>query len=148
MLVPESVDQLRRRARTAVPGARGRATAALERRRGDRDPPTVLVVGPGPYSQSGVWSVVEKLIGSSLAWRFDLLTEATHRGPSATGSHGALKAAQAALGLVRVTARLARGVDVVYVHVSWGWSLRRKAVVAELTRVFGRPYVLHVHGSR
>lgn len=105
--------------------------------------PRVLVVGPGPRSAGGIWSVMSTMLASPLADRFELRRIATHR----DGSPWA-KLAQAASGLSRVALSLLRGSpDVVWVHSSADASLRRKAIVVALSRLFRTPVVFHVHGS-
>ena len=105
--------------------------------------PRVLVAGPSRRAAGGVAAVLETLIGSGLADRFELVHVVTHRDAGGVG-----KAVQALTGFARASLLLAtRQVDVVYVLTSSGFSLRRKAVVAALARLVRRPYVVHVHAS-
>lgn len=87
--------------------------------------------------------VVETLLGSSLADRFELVVVPTFRDAGRLG-----KALHAVRGIGRSALLLATShVDLVYLQTSSGFSFRRKALVAALARVFRRPYVLHVHAS-
>jgi glycosyltransferase involved in cell wall biosynthesis len=87
--------------------------------------------------------VIGSLAASPLGDQFDLVMVATHTDSGRMG-----KALQAVAGGVRAASLLAaRRCDLVYLHSSTGPSLRRKAAVAALTRLAGRPYVIHIHGS-
>ena len=114
------------------------------RNRGSRDGrPTVMVVGPNLGAAGGVAVVLETLLASGLADRFELLHVVTHRDTGRVG-----KALSAFAGLTRAAWLLGtRRVDIVYLLTSSGFSLRRKAAVAMLARLARRPYVIHVHAS-
>jgi glycosyltransferase involved in cell wall biosynthesis len=102
-----------------------------------------MVVGPGRQGAGGIAVVVERLMTSALADRYELVHVLTHR-----DSGPLRKALQAVAGLTRASWLLAAGrVDLVYLLTSSGFSLRRKAAVAALARLARRPYVVHVHAS-
>lgn len=105
--------------------------------------PRVLIAGPAPDAAGGVAVVIERLVASRLAERFDLSYVSTHR-----DAQDVRKAATALVGTARCAWLLAlRRVDLVYLHASSGYSLRRKAAIALLATLARRPYVLHVHAS-
>ena len=102
-----------------------------------------MVVGPNLGAAGGVAVVLETLLASGLADRFELLHVVTHRDTGRVG-----KALSAFAGLTRAAWLLGtRRVDLVYLLTSSGFSLRRKAAVAMLARLARRPYVVHVHAS-
>jgi glycosyltransferase involved in cell wall biosynthesis len=103
----------------------------------------VLLAGPSPDAAGGVAVVIARLIGSELADRFELVPVTTHRDAGRAG-----KAWTAAVGIARgAWLVLSRRVDLVYLHASSGFSLRRKAAIALVARLARTPYVLHVHAS-
>ena len=105
--------------------------------------PRVMLVGPGPGGKGGIAVAIETIATSPLADRFQLVVVVTHSSSSRPG-----KALHALLGIGRAAFLLAlRRVDVVYLHVSSGFSLRRKALVAAMARLARRPYVVHVHAG-
>jgi glycosyltransferase involved in cell wall biosynthesis len=64
-------------------------------------------------------------------------------------SRGAGSLALAPFHLARTLARVAApGVDLVHINLSSHGSVTRKLTVAATARRFGRPYVVHLHGSR
>ena len=102
-----------------------------------------MIVGPGRTGKGGIATVIETIATSPLAERFELVLVTTH-----TTSGRARKALQAVLGIARAASLLAlRRVDLVYLHASSGFSLRRKAFVAMIARLSRRPYVVHVHAG-
>jgi glycosyltransferase involved in cell wall biosynthesis len=102
-----------------------------------------MIVGPSMHASGGCAVVIRTLATSQLAERFDLVLVATHRDAGRLG-----KTARGVAGMACAAWLLARRrVDLVYLHASSGFSLRRKAVVAAIARVARRPYVVHVHGS-
>jgi glycosyltransferase involved in cell wall biosynthesis len=102
-----------------------------------------MLVGPGHGGKGGIAVVIETIATSQLAERFELVVVTTH----VTSSRGG-KALQALLGIGRAAFLLAlRRVDLVYLHVSSGFSLRRKALVAAMASLARRPYVVHVHAG-
>jgi glycosyltransferase involved in cell wall biosynthesis len=102
-----------------------------------------MVVGPIPGAAGGIAVVLETLLTSQLADRYELQLVATHRDAGRMG-----KALQAVRGLLQSSLLLTgRRVDLVYLHMSSGSSLRRKAAIAALARLARRPYVLHVNAS-
>jgi glycosyltransferase involved in cell wall biosynthesis len=104
-------------------------------------PPRVLVVGPGPGSAGGVWTVIATVLASPLGERLALRHVATHRDGS-----GREKLTAAAVGVGRVAlALLRRQADVVWVHMSADFSFRRKTAVVALARAARLPVMLHVH---
>jgi len=105
--------------------------------------PRVMIVGPGPGGAGGIAVVIETLVASPLADRYELLQVVTHIDSAPTG-----KALRAVMGIARAAYLLAlRRVDLVYLHASSGPSLRRKALVAAIARLARRPYVVHVHAG-
>ncbi len=103
----------------------------------------VLIAGPGRRSAGGISAVIETLASSELAVRYELVIVETHRDGSK-----ARKLAQAIAAMSRVAVLLAaRRIDLAYLHASSDASFRRKAVLAAMTRLAGRPYVVHVHAS-
>ena len=105
--------------------------------------PCVVIVGPTIGGAGGIAVVTETLLESSLAARFELVHVATH------ADSGAIRKSLVAFaGIARVAFRIAtRKADLVYLHTSSGFSLRRKATVAMLARLGRCAYVVHVHGS-
>lgn len=102
-----------------------------------------MLVGPGPGGKGGIAVVIETIATSQLAERFRLVVVPTH-----STSGRARKALRAVLGIGRAGLLIAlRRVDLVYLHVSSGFSLRRKALVATIARVARLPYVVHVHAG-
>jgi glycosyltransferase involved in cell wall biosynthesis len=102
-----------------------------------------MIVGPGPGGAGGIAVVIETLVASPLADRYELLQVVTHIDSAPTG-----KALRAVMGIARAAYLLAlRRVDLVYLHASSGPSLRRKALVAAIARLARRPYVVHVHAG-
>jgi glycosyltransferase involved in cell wall biosynthesis len=105
--------------------------------------PRVMIVGPGPGGAGGIAVVIETLVASPLAERYELRQVVTHTDSGRTG-----KALRAAMGIARAVYLLAlRRVDLVYLHASSGPSLRRKSLVAAIARLARRPYVVHVHAG-
>lgn len=100
-------------------------------------------MGPAPGGAGGIAVVIDSLFASQLASRFTLVRVVTHvdAGP-------VRKSLRALTGIAKAALLLAtRRVELVYLHTSSGFSLRRKAVVAALANLFGRPYVVHVNSS-
>lgn len=106
--------------------------------------PRVVMVGPGPDSAGGVWSVMSTVLGSALADRYVVTAVATHRdgNPLRKGGEGLR-------GLGRVAAMLARRhpPDLIWLHTASGFSFRRKAIAALMAHLRGVPYIVHVHGA-
>lgn len=101
----------------------------------------VVMVGPEPWVGGGISAVAGSLLDSDLPQRCRLtyLAEGTRRGLG----RKLFRFAAALVGLVR---RLAlRQVDVVHLHVGGGGSLYRHALYLALSRLAGRPVVLHWH---
>lgn len=110
---------------------------------GDGDRPRVLVVGPGPRSAGGIWTVIATMMDSPLGRRYALRRVTTHRDGGA-----AAKLGQAVAGIATVAGILARRrADLVWVHTSADASFRRKAVVTALARLRRTPVVMHSHAS-
>ncbi|MCS6843185.1 MAG: glycosyltransferase family 4 protein [Caldilineales bacterium] len=102
----------------------------------------ILMIGPEPHVGGGISAVAGALLESDLPQRCRLtyLAEgARRRGPGVK----LVRFLTALGGLVR---RLAQGqVDVVHLHVGGGSSLYRHALYLALSRLAGRPAVLHWH---
>jgi glycosyltransferase involved in cell wall biosynthesis len=86
--------------------------------------------------------VVDVLCRSPLKDRYRLQRIGMHRDGSAAG-----KALAAARGLGRLTRALAARPDLAWIHATKGASLRRKSLAAALCRIFGVPYILHLHNA-
>ncbi len=103
----------------------------------------ILVVGPGPNSAGGVWSVLSTLLGSDLSRRYELRHVATHRDGSGSDK---LKAALG--GYLRILIQLVTNrPDAVWINTSANASFRRKSIAMALTAAFGVPRVVHVHAG-
>jgi glycosyltransferase involved in cell wall biosynthesis len=104
---------------------------------------SVLMVGTHTTTMGGISTVVRGYMEGGLPDRVPLRYVTTHRDGSA-----ARKALVAAVGYVRIAFELLRMPSpLVHIHLSSRASYWRKAWVCRIARLFGRPYVLHVHGS-
>jgi glycosyltransferase involved in cell wall biosynthesis len=101
------------------------------------------MVGTDLTGRGGIRTVVQGYAAAGLFDRIDCTYVTTHR----FGSHWR-KLSAALSGWFRVAARL-RTLDapLVHIHISYGASFWRKAVVCLLARLARRPYLLHVHGD-
>ena len=125
-----------------------RAADGAEGRAAGRPRPCIMVVGP-TGGEGGIATVIGTLLESTLAIRFDLVHVATHSGAAPHSGAGRIgKGLYFLDGFAHAVVGLAtRRVDLVYLHTSSGYSMRRKAAVAMLARLARKPYVVHVHGS-
>lgn len=103
----------------------------------------VIMVSPGIAEKGGISSVVRSLMDSELATTWRIRQIDTVRGA------GLLRHLHGLVGVVRALLAVAyRPSVVVHVHMSYGGSFWRKAVVLAAARAWGRGSVLHLHGSR
>src|SRR5262249_55228022 len=99
--------------------------------------------GTSPDVRGGISSVVRGYHSGGLFRRFDLRYVPTHRDGTATQKAvAALKGYVAFSGLLFTSAA-----PLVHIHLPSRASFWRKAVVCAMSRLRGRPYVLHVHGA-
>ena len=104
---------------------------------------SVLMVGTSPDVRGGISSVVRGYHSGGLFRRFDIRYVPTHRdGTSFQKAVAALKGYATFSGLL-----FTASAPLVHIHLASRASFWRKAVVCALTRLRGRPYVLHVHGA-
>jgi len=104
---------------------------------------SVLMVGTDPASLGGIRAVVQSYRDGGLFERFPVTYVATHRdgGPWR-------KLARALGGWARVAVSLATlDRPLVHVHTASRASFWRKSIVCGMTRLAGRPYLLHLHGG-
>lgn len=106
--------------------------------------PRVLILGPGPKSPGGMWSMVDTALHSPLRDRYDMARISTHReGPAA------LRVAVAARAGALLLARLiARRPDLLWIHMSARGSVQRKALLMAIARPIRVPVIVHSHGSQ
>ena len=103
----------------------------------------VIMVSPGIAEKGGISSVVRSLTDSELATRWRIRQIDTVRGA------GLSRHVHGAVGVVRAVCAIAlTPAAIVHVHMSYGGSFWRKAVVLAAARALGRGSVLHLHGSR
>lgn len=104
---------------------------------------SVLMVGTHQTTMGGIASVVRGYIEGGLFEKWPLRYVATHRDGS-----GLQKAWACVGGYTQVLqALLSLPEPLLHIHLSQRASFWRKTGVCALARLFGRPYVLHVHGS-
>ncbi|MEP7245325.1 MAG: glycosyltransferase family 4 protein [Gammaproteobacteria bacterium] len=104
---------------------------------------SVLMVGTHTQAMGGISTVVRGYQDGGLFERFDCVYVDTHRDGS-----GWLKAWAAVSGWCRIAFYLTKlEAPLVHIHMSSRASFWRKAVICLLARAWGRPYVVHVHGS-
>lgn len=104
---------------------------------------SVLMVGTDLRSMGGIRTVVQGYIDAGLFERIDCTYVSTHRFVSSWR-----KILIALTGWMRVALRLRTlAAPLVHIHLSSRASFWRKWVVCLLSRLAGRPYLLHVHGS-
>ncbi len=127
----------------ACPATRVPATLGPQTRVGGKPCRSVLMVGTSPDVRGGISSVVRNYYSGGLFRRFEIRYVPTHRdGTAAQKALAALKA-YVTLSALLLTA----AAPLVHIHLSSRASFWRKAIVCAMTRMRGRPYVLHVHGS-
>jgi glycosyltransferase involved in cell wall biosynthesis len=108
-----------------------------------RDPKKITIVAPGPNSEGGVRSVVERIY-TRLESRADI--EVTW-----IGSHRSGNAVQKIACFFRAVARALYHLpssDILHVHASVKTSLLRKSVFIWLARLFGCKVIYHFHATR
>lgn len=104
----------------------------------------VLMAGVDQSTKGGMWSVAENYLEDS---QFRDAVKLRYI-PTACAGGALKKAACFALGLARVlAAMLVNRPDVVHLHVSERGSVKRKAVVSRLARLFRCKVLLHLHGA-
>lgn len=104
---------------------------------------SVLMVGTHTTTMGGISTVVRGYLEGGLSQRVPLRYVATHRDGSA-----ARKGLAAATGYLRIVFELLRMPSpLVHIHLSSRASYWRKEWVCRMSRLRGRPYVLHMHGS-
>lgn len=104
---------------------------------------TVIVVTPSPRDKGGIASVVNALMGSTLPSRYAIRVVSTVSGSGIMRHLRGWGGVARACGLIASTPGA-----IVHVHMSYGMSFWRKAVVVFAARVFRRPSIVHLHGSR
>ena len=103
----------------------------------------VLHVGPDPEGQGGMATVIDGLLGSSLARRHHLEALPTYR-----SADPRRRLALFARALVKLVVWCAgRGARVVHVHSTVRGSMYRKAVCIAVVKAMRRPVLLHVHSG-
>jgi glycosyltransferase involved in cell wall biosynthesis len=101
------------------------------------------MVGTSPNVRGGISTVVRGYYSGGLFERFEIRYVPTHRDGTAAQKAAAALRAYASLGRLLFTV----DAPLVHIHLSSRASFWRKSIVCAMTRVRGRPYVLHVHGS-
>jgi len=101
------------------------------------------MIGTSPGSRSGIASLVQAYAAHGLFQRWDAIYLPTHRDGSP-----AHKVAIASGAWLDVVGRIAAGrVALLHIHLASYASFWRKALFMLPARVFGVPYVLHLHGG-
>lgn len=109
----------------------------------ERSSPHVIMVTPSPEDKGGIASVVTALMGSELSRRNTITVVSTVSGS------GVLRHVRGWSGVLRACWLTASDPDaLVHVHMSYGMSFWRKSAVLLTARIFHRPSILHLHGSR
>jgi len=103
----------------------------------------VIMVSPSITDPGGISSVVRSLLASDLSEGWAIRQVGTVRGS------GLARHLRGAAGVFRAVWHVATEPgSVVHVHMSYGGSFWRKAIVLATARALGRASVLHLHGSR
>lgn len=130
--------------RTARPEpAEALVSALAERARSAGRPPrTVILVGPDTSARGGIATALRELVGRRAGeYTLELL-------PTFTGGTRRAKILALLRGLTRSAWRFGRrDVALVHIHVSHGWSCRRKLLFYAMARLWRRPVVWQVHSS-
>lgn len=106
--------------------------------------PRVLLLAPGPESRGGMDTVVRTILDSPLRDQLDMQRLTTHRpgGPVA-------KLLAGLGGYLRLVGEIVtHRPDLVWIHATSGFSIRRKAAAAGLLRALSVPYIFHLHSAK
>ncbi len=104
---------------------------------------SVLMVGTNLAGKGGIRAVVQGYLEGGLFQRFEGVYVATHRYGTRWD-----KLTAALLGWRSIAAHLRKmDAPLVHVHLASHASFWRKSVVCLMSRLAGRPYLLHVHGG-
>lgn len=106
------------------------------------EPISVLMVGAS-LEQNGGIATVEKLILKSIPEEIEIRHISSHDEGSVV--HRIIVFTYA---LIKIVSQLLfQKVDIVYIHMSDGGSIIRKAVVSLIAALFRKPFIVHTHGA-
>ncbi len=106
----------------------------------DNDRIRVMVVAPGPETEGGITTVVQRVLDAIQSHRqVSLIWVAAHKSGTVWQKVGAAMA-----GVFRMLTSI-RSVDIVHIHSSAYVSFVRKSIFYWIARLFGRPVVWHLH---